>query len=80
MCARLQDGPALPWDDKPAGPAERICSICGRKWRSDLNPESPCGHINANGIQTVDVPPVTILVPKVKVQYTPSDTKKWRPQ
>ena len=80
MSAKLDSGPALPWDNQPTGPAERICSICGTRWRPDLNRESPCGHVNADGIQTVDASPVTILVPKVKVQYTPSETKKWQAQ
>jgi hypothetical protein len=80
MCARLEEGPALPWDDKPAGPPERICSICGTRWRSDLNSESPCGHVNADGVQTVDASPVTVLAPKMKVQYTPSETQKRQPQ
>jgi hypothetical protein len=80
MRIKIDSGPALPWDDKPASAPERIRSICGTRWRSDLNRESPCGHVNADGVQTADVSPVTILLPKVKVQYTPSKTKKWQSQ
>jgi len=78
MGINLDTGPASPLDNRPAGPPERICAICGTRWRYEKDRASPCGHVDANGIQTVDVEqPATILRPKVKVEYVSRGSKKW---
>jgi hypothetical protein len=78
MGIKLDTGPAPPLDDRPAGPPERICAICGTRWRYEKDRASPCGHVDANGIQTVDVEQsATLLCPKVKVEYVSRGTKKW---
>jgi len=78
MGINLDTGPASPLDNRPAGPPERICAICGTRWHYEKDKASPCGHVDANGIQTVDVEqPATILRPKVKVEYVSRGSKKW---
>ncbi len=76
---KLDSGPRLPYDDQPAGPPERMCAICGTTWKGEKDQRSPCGHISPEGIQTIEAQPLTVLKPKVKVEYR-KRTDKWQPQ
>jgi hypothetical protein len=79
MSPKVLDGPALPWDNQPVGPPERICGICGTTWKAETGKGSPCGHVSPEGIQTIEAQPLTVLKPKVKVQYL-KRIEKWRQQ
>ena len=41
--------PARPYDNQPAGPPQRICSVCGSKYAYEAGKESPCGHVKKYG-------------------------------
>ncbi len=47
-------GPAASWDNGPAGPPKRICSLCGSKYLNESGRGSPCGHVNENA--TLNLP------------------------
>jgi len=41
--------PARPYDNRPAGPAQRICPVCGSNYTNEPGKDSPCGHVKADG-------------------------------
>jgi len=48
--------PARPYDNRPAGPAQRICSVCGSNYTSEPGKNSPCGHVKADGTLAMPEP------------------------
>jgi hypothetical protein len=50
-------GPARPYDNQPAGPPQRICSVCGSRYTYEPGKDSPCGHVRSDG---------TVVLPESK--------------
>src|SRR5206468_2387728 len=48
--------PARPFDNQPAGPPQRICSVCGSKYTYEPGKDSPCGHVKRDGTLVVSEP------------------------
>jgi hypothetical protein len=55
--------PARPYDNQPAGPPQRICSVCGAKYTYEPGKDSPCGHVKSDGTLVLPQPRPTTTEP-----------------
>jgi terminase large subunit-like protein len=53
--------PPRPYDNQPAGPPQRICSVCGSKYTYEPGKDSPCRHVKSDG---------TLVMPEQKFNTT----------